>query len=110
MDEHVPSPVTRGLRLRGVDVLTVQDGRRSVDDPALLDRASDLGRAFVTQDEDLLVEAVRRMRGGIPFSGVIFAYQTSITIGKFIADLEVISLAGEIEDLRDRIEWLPLKH
>lgn len=53
MDEHMPRAVTVGLRLRGVDVLTVQeDARGGADDPAVLDRATELGRLLVTQDVD----------------------------------------------------------
>lgn len=40
MDENVPRQITVGLRLRGVDDLTVQeDGRAGMIDPAVLDRA-----------------------------------------------------------------------
>ena len=40
MDHHVPSAITNGLRLRGVDVLTAhEDGTQRLEDPALLDRA-----------------------------------------------------------------------
>ena len=45
MDHHVPRPVTSGLRLRGVDVLTAaEDGADRLSDPDLLDRGSALGR------------------------------------------------------------------
>ena len=109
MDVHVPAPVTRALRLRRVDVITAQqDGCGMLDDPLLLDRATALHRALVTQDEDLLIEATHRMRQGISFSGVIYACQSGITMGRFIADLELISLAADMEYIRDRIEWLPL--
>lgn len=58
MDVHVPYAVTTGLRLRGVDVLTAQeDGASELDDPALLDRATELGRVLYTQDDDLLRES-----------------------------------------------------
>jgi hypothetical protein len=44
MDVHVPASITRGLLLRGVDVLTAQlDGTTQLDDPRLLDRATELG-------------------------------------------------------------------
>ncbi|MFI5380126.1 MAG: DUF5615 family PIN-like protein [Tepidisphaerales bacterium] len=109
MDVHVPAPVTRALRLRRVDVITAQeDGGATLDDPLLLDRSTALDRALVTQDEDLLIEASHRMRHGIPFSGVIYAAQSGITIGRFIDDLELISLAADMEYIRARIEWLPL--
>jgi hypothetical protein len=46
MDEHVPRSITIGLRLRDVDVLTAQeDSHNNIEDPVLLDRAGELGRA-----------------------------------------------------------------
>lgn len=43
MDENVPIQITEGLRLRDVDVLTVQeDGLSSFPDPAVFDRAIEL--------------------------------------------------------------------
>jgi hypothetical protein len=48
MDEHVPRPITLGLRVRGVDVLTTQeDARAGTPDNKLLDRANELMRAMV---------------------------------------------------------------
>jgi predicted nuclease of predicted toxin-antitoxin system len=71
MDVHVPRPVTRALRRRGVDVITAQeDGTARWTDSELLDRASGLNRVLFSQDEDLLGEAARRQRQGIYFSGV----------------------------------------
>ena len=65
MDAHVPLAITRGLRRRGVDVLTAQqDGTTRLPDPELLDRATALGRILFSQDEDLIAEAVRRQRSG----------------------------------------------
>ncbi len=58
MDEHFHWAITQALRERGVDCLTVQeDGRRKTDDPLLLDRATKLGRVFLTYDQDFLREA-----------------------------------------------------
>ncbi len=109
MDHHVPRAITTGLRLRGVDVVTAfEDGASRLGDPALLDRAGELGRVLFTQDDDLLTEAARRQREGIPFAGVIYAHQLRITIGRCVSDLEIIALAGEPEDLVGRIEFLPL--
>jgi predicted nuclease of predicted toxin-antitoxin system len=73
MDHHVPRPITSGLRLRGVDVLTAaEDGADRLADTDLLDRATTLGRVLFSQDDDLLVEASRRQTAGIPFCGVIY--------------------------------------
>jgi hypothetical protein len=50
MDEHVPGPITRGLRRRRVEVLTAQeDGAEGWDDPRLLDRATEP----MEQDHDI---------------------------------------------------------
>jgi len=109
MDVHVLAAVTHGLLFRNVDVLTAQlDGTTQLDDSDLLDRARQLNRVLVSQDEDLLVEAVRRQRAGIPFAGLIYSHQLSITIGQFINDLELLASAGEPEDFHGRVEFLPL--
>ena len=79
-----------------------------MDDPALLDRAGELGRALFTQDDDLLSEAARRQREGISFHGVIYAHQLRVSIGGCVHDLEVIARAGEPADLMNAIEFLPL--
>jgi len=48
MDQNVPRAITIGLRLREVDVTTAyEDGNSSLDDPELLDRASELGRVLL---------------------------------------------------------------
>lgn len=109
MDVHVPAAMTRGLLLRGVDVLTAQlDGHARSDDSDLLDRAAELGRVLFSQDEDLLVEATMRQRSGQHFAGVIYAHQLSITLGGAIRDLEILAQAGTFEEFADRVEYLPL--
>src|SRR5687768_15055802 len=109
MDHHVPKAITVGLRLRGMDVLTAhEDGADQLDDDLLLKRAHELKRALFTQDDDLLVEAAKRQREGIPFSGVIYGHQLRVTIGVCIQDLEMIAKDGELEDLENRVVFLPL--
>ena len=109
MDEHVHRAITTGLRMRGVDVLTVQeDGCRNTPDAFLIDRASELGRIMFSQDEDMLAEAAQRQRAGIPFSGVVFAHQLHVTIGVCVSDLELLAKAAEPGDMADRVEYLPL--
>jgi hypothetical protein len=59
MDVQVRHAVTRGLRRRGVDVVTAQeDGSSRLSDSLLLDRASALGRAIFSQDDDMLAKRV----------------------------------------------------
>jgi hypothetical protein len=67
MDQHVPWAITLGLRLRRVAVLTAyEDGTSEVDDAALLDRASELGRVLFTRDDGLLAEAAKTTKSGNP--------------------------------------------
>lgn len=94
MDVHVPRAVTTALRLRSIDVLTAQeDGAAMLEDDRFLQRATDLGRILFSQDEDLLREGVRRLRGGGSFSGVIYAHQLRVTIGQMVEDLSLIAKA-----------------
>ncbi len=109
MDQHVPRSITIGLRLRGVDVLTAyEDGASELDDPALLDRTTELGRVLFSQDDDLLVEAAKRQRSKTLFAGVIYAHQLRTSIGICIQDLEIIAKVGEPEDLMNGVQYLPL--
>lgn len=109
MDQHVPKSITIGLRLRNVDVLTAyEDGTSALDDPALLDRASELGRVLFSQDDDLIAEAARRQRDNVHFHGVIYAHQLRVPIGICVRDLELISKAGEPDDIINKIQFLPL--
>lgn len=109
MDHNVPRAITVGLRLRGVDVITAyEDGADHMDDPALLNRSTELGRVLFTHDDDLLAEATKRQQKGIPFGGVIYVHQMETPIGACINDLELISNAGKPEDLLNRVQFLPL--
>jgi hypothetical protein len=109
MDHHVPRTITIGLRLREADVITAyEDGTSELDDAGVLDRASELGRVLVTRDDDLLVEATRRQREGIPFHGVVYAHQLRVSIGRCVEDLELIAKVGEPADLMDQVLFLPL--
>jgi predicted nuclease of predicted toxin-antitoxin system len=68
VDQHVSRAIVTELRRRGVDVLTAyEDGASELPDPALLDRASELKRVLLSRDDDLLVEANKRLREGCPF-------------------------------------------
>ena len=108
MDHHVPQAITPGLRLRRVAVLTAyEDGASQLEDPALLDRAGELGRVLFSMDDDLLVEASWRQKNVLSFSGVIYAHQLRISIGACIRDLELVAKAGEPEEMSDSILYLP---
>lgn len=110
MDEHVPRAITLGLRLRGIDVLTVQEDNFSgKSDPELIGRAIYLNRAIFTHDDDLLVEASKRQRAGQEFYGIIYAHHLKVSIGTCIKDIELIAKFGETEEIKNQVIFLPLK-
>lgn len=109
MDVHVPTAVTHGLRLRGMDVLRAQeDGATRLPDEALLTRASQLGRLLFSQDEDLLAVAAERLARGEPFAGLVFARQMDVSIGVCVRDLELICQALSSTEVANRVIYLPL--
>lgn len=108
MDVHVPRAITNGLKRRGVQVTTAQeDGTAELDDPLLLTRATELGCALYTQDDDLLAEAHRRQTVGESFGGVIYSHQLRSPIGKCIDDLDPIAQTFDADDLRNLVEFIP---
>ncbi len=109
MDEHIPRAVTVGLRLRGLDVLTVQeDGFSGKSDPELLNRASSLKRVIFSHDDDILVEAVQRQRSGKEFFGVIYAHPLKVSIGICVKDIELLAKFADIKDIENQVIFLPL--
>ncbi len=109
MDHHVHGGMTRGLRRRGIDVLTAaEDGRATATDEELLQRATELTRAVFTHDDDFLEIADHWQRTGRHFAGVIYAHQLRATIGQIVADLHLICEAANPGELSDTVLFLPL--
>ena len=109
MDHHVHGAITEGLRQRDVDVITAhEDHAADLDDEKLLARASQLGRVLFSQDVDLLVITEQWLQTNREFSGLIYAHQLSITIGQAIRDLTLMAQVFEPENIRNRVEFLPL--
>ena len=110
MDHHVPWAITRGLRARGIDVLTAdEDGAARLDDTSLLERATSLGRTLFSQDNDLLAVAHHWLRDGRQFAGLVYASQLGVTVGQAVRDLELLALVLAPEEIRNRMEFLPLR-
>jgi hypothetical protein len=90
-------------------VLTVQeDDREEADDLEVLRRATALERLLFIRDDDLLREATACQRRGEAFSGVVYAHQLLVSIGKCVVDLELTALASSPEEYTNRIVYLPL--
>jgi predicted nuclease of predicted toxin-antitoxin system len=109
MDEHVSGKITVELRRRGVDVLTVEDeGLKGSPDLLLLERATQLGRAVFTQDDDFLAIAAYKLEEGDRFKGVVYVRQGAMELGHIIEDLEAIALASEDGELDNQVLYLPI--
>jgi hypothetical protein len=110
MDVHVPGPITRQLRRRGVDVLTAQeDGLDSTADEDVLARATELGRILFTQDVLFRVLAEGWQQKGREFAGLLFGPQLGGTIGQYVEDLELIASASEPDEWRNVVQFLPFR-
>ncbi len=108
-DHNVRAAIATRLKQRGIDVLVAfDDGYSEADDATILQRATALGRVTFTNDDDFLNVAHDWQSSGREFAGVIYVHQLQLTIGQTIADLEIISKAGNHEDFHNRIEFLPL--
>ena len=110
MDVHVDIAITRGLRERGIDVVTAQDdGTTEFPDTELMDRCLALGRVIFSYDQDFLVEAQRRQREGVEFGGVCHTPRRTLVVGRAIEDLELLAAASEPSEAMNRVIFLPLK-
>ena len=108
-DHNVRAAIVDGLRQRAVDVLAAfEDGYAEAEDPAVLARATELGRVVFTNDDDFLAVAHEWLKTGRTFAGVVYVHQLRLTVGQTIADLEVLAKVGNPDDFLNRIEYLPL--
>ncbi|MEG4071971.1 DUF5615 family PIN-like protein [Microcoleus sp. Pol14C2] len=108
MDVHIPQAITEQLRRRGVNVLTaIEDGATELPDDELLERATQLGRVLFTQDIRFRAMAQDWQRQERQFAGLIFGHQLGGTIGQFVKDLELITLASESDEWMNAVEYIP---
>jgi hypothetical protein len=109
MDHNVHGDITDGVRRRGIDCITAEDdGMAAAGDPRLLERATELGRAFFSHDADLLSIAHEWQLSGREFAGVIYTRQLGITIGRAVRDLEFVLNILDAAEIRNQVVYLPL--
>lgn len=102
LDEHVPKAIAKGLRARGVDVLTVPEASLlGASDQEQLAFALSQRRIVVTHDDDFLRLHVSR----IPHAGIVFATRGH-GIGKMISGLMLIYDLLAPEEMRNHVEFL----
>lgn len=110
MDEHIHIAITVGLQKRGVEVIRVQDvGLVATDDIVILEFAHLQGLIVFTMDDDFLALGADKQRNEIPFSGLIYAKQHSLSIGQFINELELVAKGYDPIDVENKVVYLPLK-
>ena len=102
LDEHVPNAVARGLRARGIDVLTVVEaGMLGATDEEHLAHAKSEGRVIFSRDKDFL-----RLGTTIPdHAGVIYA-DMQTPIGAVINGLMLIHGVMAPAEMVGRVEYL----
>ena len=109
MDVHVPMPISRQLRLRGVDVVTATEaGTNRLVDEALLLLATTQTRVLFTHDIRFKAQAEDWQRQGHPFAGLLYGHAEGASIGQYVRDLELIAMATSPEELANTVLHLPL--
>ena len=111
IDEDVHGDIADGLRRRQptLDLVRVQDvGLRQAPDALILEWAAQQGRVVFSVDKKTLaVDAWDRVARGLPMPGVAIL-RIVLTIGQAISEPEILALAGNPDDLRDQVLYLPM--
>lgn len=101
-DEHVPNSVVKGLRLRGIDVLTTKEaGMLGATDEEHVAFAKKEKRVIFTQDEDFL----RLHSEGIEHSGIVYSHQRT-SVGDKVRGLVLIHQVLNLDEMKNHLEFL----
>lgn len=101
-DEHVPNSVVKGLRLRGIDVLTTKEaGMLGATDEEHVIFAKKGKRVIFTQDEDFL----RLHSKGVNHGGIVYAHQRT-PVGDIIRGLMLIHQVLKSDEMENHLEFL----
>jgi predicted nuclease of predicted toxin-antitoxin system len=102
-DQHFPGPVVRGLRRRGLDIVTAQEaGRCGLPDAEQLALATVEERVVVTFDTDFLA----LHNAGTQHAGIAWCPATKYSIGQLIQMLVLLHGVSDRDDMRNRLEYL----
>ncbi len=101
-DEHVAKAVARGLRRRGVDVLTAAEADMlRATDQEHLQFAAGQQRVIFTQDDDFL----RLEAQGQGHAGIVYAQQHT-PIGTIVSGLMLVYQILTPDEMRSHVEFL----
>ncbi|MBD1842803.1 DUF5615 family PIN-like protein [Cyanobacteria bacterium FACHB-63] len=103
LDENVDPAISRGLRLRAIDVTTTPEvNLLTTSDQEQLDFALSENRVIFTQDRDFL----RLHESGANHAGIVYYAKSSRSIGGIIRSLTLIWEVLEPEEIRGRVEFI----
>ncbi|MBI2908872.1 MAG: DUF5615 family PIN-like protein [Chloroflexi bacterium] len=101
-DEHVSKAIVRGLRERGVDVVSASEaGMRGASDPHHLTRARSEGRVIFTHDTDFL----RLHAAGAEHAGIVYA-QAGTSVGRIVYGLLLIYQVLHAAEMKGHVEFV----
>jgi predicted nuclease of predicted toxin-antitoxin system len=110
-DQNFNEDILRGLLLRNpeLDIVRVRDvGLSEVDDPTILEWASQKNRILLTHDVNTVPKfAYERLAAGQPMSGVI-EVSFAVSVGQVIEDILLIVECSSEDEWKGRVEYLPL--
>jgi uncharacterized protein with PIN domain len=102
LDEHIHRAVADGLRRRGIEVLTVQEVRKTgLSDREQLKFALTTQRVLVTMDSDFLAIVSQ----GVSHAGVAYA-SPGKSIGELIRAIVLIHDVLTPSDMKNHVEYL----
>ncbi len=102
--DRIKNPVSPQV----IETGTVKENIITGDDIDLLHRAEQLGRVMFTNDQGFFLHTWQLLDQGVSLPGVVYAHPLRVSIGACIRDLELLGVACDPQDLRDRLEILPL--
>lgn len=103
LDEQVDYAVARGLRVRGIDVLTTPDAHnRGLGDEGQLSYARSENRVLVTQDEDFLIYA----RQSIDHTGIVYYKTQTRSVKQVIRALLALYDETSAEEMIGLVKFL----
>ena len=107
-DENVDARIIRGLRLRGIDILSVVEvGMIGKSDTEQLTFASSDGRVLLTSDQDFLELHPRWLQEGKQHAGIIYYSQYHVSVGTCIWGVKLIIDLLSPEEMKNHLELIP---
>jgi len=99
IDENLSPEIATQLRLSGIDIIR---GSLGADDPAHLERATDMGRVVCTADDDFIKLAAQ----GIEHAGIIWGEQDDRSIGDWVKYLRLVHAVQSAEEMINTINYV----